>query len=258
MIGVHDVSNIWRVPQLLLDQGLLGVVSKIIKLPAAFVSLLHLQPQDNPRQHSPMLTYSDMAAVFRQDNDFSKWMAVAEAADRLRAEGNPVHIAMVGKYTDLTDSYLSVIRSLQHASFYVGRQMQIDWIEATDLEDPENEKYTEAWNLLKAAHGILVPGGFGARGIDGMVAAAKYARENKKPYFGICLGLQISVIELARSKLGLKDATSEEFKKDAEHKVVVYMPEISKTHMGGTMRLGARKTIFQTKDSVLYKLYKVR
>lgn len=226
VIGVHDVSNTYRVPELLLSQGVYDVLCKKLSLEK------------------------------RPNVDFQKWSAVADSFDKLKAAGTPVHIAMVGKYTGLSDSYLSVIKALEHASFYAQRHVKIDWVEATDLEDPKGEKYEESWNLLKGAHGILVPGGFGNRGIEGKIAAAKYARESKKPYFGICLGLQIAVIEVARNVVGWANSTSEEFDKDAERKVVVYMPEISKTHLGGTMRLGARETIFKSDQSVAYQLYK--
>eukprot|EP01122_Echinamoeba_exundans_P004203 TRINITY_DN1421_c0_g1_i1.p1 TRINITY_DN1421_c0_g1~~TRINITY_DN1421_c0_g1_i1.p1 ORF type:complete len:434 (+),score=83.02 TRINITY_DN1421_c0_g1_i1:709-2010(+) len=226
VIGVHDVSNTYRVPELLLTQGVYDVLCQKLNL------------------------------VKRPNVDFEKWREVADSFDRLKANGSPVHIAMVGKYTGLSDAYLSVIKALEHASFYAQRGVKIDWVEATDLEDPKGEKYEESWNVLRNAHGILVPGGFGNRGIEGKIAAAKYARENKKPYFGICLGLQVAVIETARNVVGWANATSEEFDKDAARKVVVYMPEISKTHLGGTMRLGSRETIFKNDQSVAYQLYK--
>jgi len=117
-------------------------------------------------------------------------------------------------------------------------------------------KYAESWELLKKADGILVPGGFGDRGTNGKILAAKYAREQKKPYLGICLGLQIAVIEHARSLLDWADANSEEFSATTGHKVVIFMPEIDKTQMGGTMRLGARQTMFKDENSISYKLYK--
>ncbi len=109
-----------------------------------------------------------------------------------------VHIAMVGKYTGLSDSYLSVTKALQHASYSVGKKLIIDWIESVNLEkidSPESKVYQKSWDLLKSADGILVPGGFGGRGIEGKISAAKYARENNVPYLGVCLGLQIATIE---------------------------------------------------------------
>ena len=130
--------------------------------------------------------------------------------------------------------------------------MTIDWIEASDLE---NAKNSESWDLLRNANGILVPGGFGDRGIEGKILAAQYARENNVPYLGICLGLQVATIEFCRNVLGIADATSTEFDSDAANPAVIFMPEISKTHLGGTMRLGSRPTIFQVDDCVIKRLY---
>ncbi|KAF3590053.1 hypothetical protein F2Q69_00028550 [Brassica cretica] len=115
--------------------------------------------------------------------------------------------------------------------------------------------YKAAWKLLKGVDGVLVPGGFGDRGVEGKILAAKYARENKIPFLGICLGMQVAVIEFARSVLSLHDANSTEFKPDTKHPCIVFMPEGSRTHMGGTMRLGSRKSIFTVKDSKSAKLY---
>ena len=132
----------------------------------------------------------------------AEWRAMAHRLDELTEE---VNIAMVGKYTDLSDAYLSVIKSLQHAALAVERKLNIDWIEASDLEDANN---AEAWRLLRNANGVLVPGGFGDRGIEGKVLAAQYARENNVPYLGICLGLQVATIEFCRNVLGIEDTTS--------------------------------------------------
>lgn len=109
---------------------------------------------------------------------------------------------------------------------------------------------------MQNAECVLVPGGFGDRGVGGMILAAKYARENNIPYLGICLGMQISVIEFARSVLGLKRANSNEFDSETPNPVVIFMPEGSRTHMGSTMRLGSRRTLFQTPDCVTSKLYR--
>ena len=157
----------------------------------------------------------------------------------------------IGKYTGLSDSYLSVIKSLQHASFAVNRTLVIDWIEASNLEDASHSD----WELLKSADGILVPGGFGDRGIEGKILAANYARTSQTPYLGICLGLQVATIEFCRNVLGMEDANSTEFDENTPNPVVVFMPEISKTHLGGTMRLGSRPTIFQVEDCMTRRLY---
>ncbi|KAK6129418.1 hypothetical protein DH2020_036836 [Rehmannia glutinosa] len=170
-----------------------------------------------------------------------------------------VRIAMVGKYTGLTDSYLSVLKALLHASVACHRKLCVDWVPASDLEGATAEEnpdsYENAWKLLKGADGILVPGGFGDRGVEGKILAAKYARENRIPFLGICLGMQIAVIEFARSVLGLRNANSTEFDPNTQNPCVIFMPEGSKTHMGGTMRLGSRRTYFQGSSSKSAKLY---
>ena len=138
----------------------------------------------------------------------------------------------------------------------------IDWIEASHLEDlgPDStdeqaSEHAIAHSLLQSVDGVLVPGGFGDRGVEGKILAAKYARENNVPYLGICLGLQVAVIEFCRNVLGWDKANSTEFDEQTPHPVVVFMPEISTTHLGGTMRLGSRPTIFQVEKSVLRTLY---
>jgi CTP synthase len=118
-----------------------------------------------------------------------------------------VSIALVGKYTNLQDSYISVIKSLEHASLHCNLKLSVQWVDSSDLE-PETlntspVKYHTAWKSVCSANGILVPGGFGTRGTEGMIAAAKWAREQKMPYFGICLGLQIAAIEFARNVVGI-------------------------------------------------------
>ena len=138
-----------------------------------------------------------------------------------------------------------------------GVNLTIDWVEASDLENSNEgtEKHESAWSLVKGADGILVPGGFGDRGIEGKILAAKHARENVVPYLGVCLGLQIATIEFARNRLGLKGANSIEFDEDTPHPTVIFMPEGSHHHMGGTMRLGSRQTNLQTQDCAAYRLY---
>lgn len=172
-------------------------------------------------------------------------------------------IALVGKYTNLKDSYLSVIKALEHSSMSCKRKLKIEWVESTDLEEASKENnladYHKAWHSICQADGILVPGGFGNRGIEGMVAAAKYARENNVPYLGVCLGLQIAVIEFVRNVLGYSNSTSMEFDATVEEKTasVVYMPDVDQVKLGGTMRLGIHSTKFTdgSEWSKLRKLY---
>ncbi|KAG6415244.1 hypothetical protein SASPL_122650 [Salvia splendens] len=191
--------------------------------------------------------------------NLQEWTDRAETFDNLSNSVSTVRIAMVGKYVGMADSYLSVVKALLHACIACSLKPAIDWIAASDLEDDNAlstpEAQATAWRTLKNAACILIPGGFGDRGVKGMLLAAKYARENKVPYLGICLGMQISVIEFARNVLGMERANSSEFDKDTPNPVVIFMPEGSKTHMGSTMRLGSRRTLFQTPDCLTAKLY---
>jgi len=227
VVSAHDVSNIYRIPILLEEQGVSKVLAKEIgfKLPDS----------------RPLL---------------EDWIKMADTVDNL---DEIIKIAMVGKYTGLSDSYLSVIKALQHSSYEVNRKLEINWIESESLDDKkmaENpEKYSEAWDVLKNADGILVPGGFGIRGIEGKIKAAEYARINKIPYLGVCLGLQIATIEFCRNVLGMENANSTEFDENTPQPAVVFMPEISKTHMGGTMRLGTKPTPFLVEDCKIKRLY---
>ena len=144
-----------------------------------------------------------------------------------------VKIALCGKYVQLHDAYLSVAEALSHAGYANGAKVEIKW---TDTEEITEENAEE---LLGGVQGILVPGGFGNRGIEGKIICAKYARENNIPYLGICLGMQTAVIEFARNVLGYKDANSSEFDPDSSHCVIDLMPDQQGVKLGGTMRLGA-------------------
>ncbi|KAJ3093121.1 CTP synthase ura7 [Quaeritorhiza haematococci] len=235
VMAVHDCKSVYHVPLLLHSQGILNVLSK----------RLGLTPRENLEQSSSL---------------FNKWSQLATRIDRLHGD-DQVHIALVGKYTHLQDSYISVVKALEHAALSCSKKLSIQWVEASDLEpntqatDPV--KYHDAWKKVVSASGILVPGGFGERGTEGKIAAARWARENKIPYLGICLGFQVAVIEHARNVCGMQGANSAEFDNESPYPVVIFMPEISKTHMGGTMRLGNRETTFteESKDSLLRKLY---
>ena len=142
-------------------------------------------------------------------------------------------IAVVGKYTDLPDSYISVKEALSHAALAHGRDVEISWIYSEEIEQNGQE------DLLTSVKGIVVPGGFGPRGIEGMVQTVRYARENGVPYLGLCLGMQVMVVEYTRNLLGYEDANSTEFNRDTRHPVIDLMPEqMEMTDMGGTMRLG--------------------
>ena len=162
--------------------------------------------------------------------DLSEWQAMV---DKIFAAKTPVEIALVGKYTQLHDAYLSVVEALFHAGTGLGAVVQIRWVESEAVTD------ATAPQLLGGCAGILVPGGFGDRGIEGMIAAARYARTQRLPYLGICLGMQIACIEFARHVLGWTDAHSAEFAPDTAHPVIHLMPDQQGvTEKGGTMRLG--------------------
>ena len=224
VVSAHDVSNLYQIPISLFEQSVLDKVSSHLgfKVP----------------QNLPIL---------------DEWKEMADKVDTLEDQ---VRIAMVGKYTGLSDSYLSVIKALQHSAFAVDRKLIIDWIESADLDpNDRTDRYEEAWKILKEADGILVPGGFGNRGVEGKIAAANYARVNRVPYLGVCLGLQIATIEFCRNVLNLHGANSAEFDEEAPVHAVVFMPEISKTHMGGTMRLGSKPTPFLVDDCKIRRLY---
>lgn len=163
--------------------------------------------------------------------DLTEWQALVE---RIKRHGRTVRIGLVGKYVQLHDAYLSVAEALRHAGYALNAQVEIDWV--------DSEMLTEAnvSERLGVLDGILVPGGFGDRGVQGMILAAKYARENHLPYFGICLGMQIAVIEFARHVAGLADANSGEFDSACPHKVIDFMPgQSSDIDKGGTLRLGS-------------------
>ncbi|XP_027936048.1 CTP synthase-like isoform X2 [Vigna unguiculata] len=227
ILNIHDVPNIWHIPLLLRNQN----------AHHSILQQLNLLNQATPP-------------------DLQQWTEMAETFDSLTES---VRIAMVGKYVGLTDSYLSVVKALLHACVARSFKPSIDWIAASDLEDESAkstpEAHATAWTTLKSADCVLVPGGFGDRGVRGMMLAAKYARENNVPYLGICLGMQISVIEFARSVLGWEKANSVEFDAQTPNPVVIFMPEGSRTHMGSTMRLGSRRTLLQTSDCITSKLY---
>ncbi len=163
--------------------------------------------------------------------DMSEWQ---EMLDRINAREKTVKIALCGKYVQLHDAYLSVAEALRHAGYENRAFIDIHWIDTELITE-----YT-ADELLGEVDGILVPGGFGNRGVEGKIIAAKYARENDIPYLGICLGMQTAVIEFARNVLGFNDADSGEFAPESKHKVIDLMPDQKGiVDMGGTMRLGA-------------------
>uniref|UniRef100_A0A0E0A314 CTP synthase n=1 Tax=Oryza glumipatula TaxID=40148 RepID=A0A0E0A314_9ORYZ len=192
-----DVSNIWRVPLLLRDQ----------------------------KAHEAILKVLNLESVAGEPN-LEEWTARADLYDTLQ---ETVRIAMVGKYTGVSDTYLSVMKA--------------------------PDAYNTAWSLLRGADGILVPGGFGERGVEGKILAVKYARENDVPFLGICLGMQLTAVEFARHVLKLPDANSTEFDAKTENPCVTIMPECSNEGKGGTMRRGSKRIFFKVAGSKSAKLY---
>lgn len=168
------------------------------------------------------------------ESDMTEWVQMVEKQRQLNGKSEKVTVALVGKYVELHDAYLSIVESLKHAGIYHGINTEIKWINAIDLENPETRE-----GLLDDVQAIIVPGGFGERGIEGKINAVKYARENKIPFLGICLGMQMAVVEFARNVLGLKDANSTEHMINTKNPVIDYMPDQKNIdNMGGTMRLG--------------------
>lgn len=163
--------------------------------------------------------------------DMEKWEKMIE---RIHNRPKIAKIAIVGKYVKLHDAYLSVAEALRHAGYEASARIEIEWV------DSEKVTLENAVEIFKGVQGILIPGGFGNRGIEGKICSAKYARENNIPYLGICLGMQIAVIEFARNVCGLETANSGEFDNDTNHKVIDFMPDQNeKIAKGGTMRLGS-------------------
>ena len=211
VISMWDVDTIYKVPRILHEQGLDGLIC------------------DKLRLNTP-------PAILKRWDDL---------VHEVEHPQHTAHIAMVGKYVDLSDSYKSLNEALRHAGMKNHAKVQIEYIDSETLN---------ADNVAKALgrfDAILVPGGFGKRGVEGKISAARYARENKVPYLGICLGMQVATIEYARHVAGLKDANSTEFEPDTPHPVIALIDEwqdadgsIQKrdanSDLGGTMRLGAQ------------------
>ncbi|MDX6648653.1 MAG: synthase [Solirubrobacteraceae bacterium] len=200
IVSARDVDNIYKVPLVFRDEGVDDFV------------LQHF----NAEAPAP---------------DLGSWEELTRRADEAE---QPVRIALVGKYVQLEDAYLSVVEALRHSGFLHGARVEIDWVDSEKL-DPAS-----AGERLADADGILIPGGFGGRGIEGKIAAARVARENEVPYLGICLGMQIAVCEFARHAAGMEGANSTEFDPETPFAVIDLLPEQKEVaDMGGTMRLGA-------------------
>jgi CTP synthase len=228
VFGVHDVSSTYHVPILLERQNFLYAISKYLDIPSSL-----------PR--TPTQRIADGSHMWKD------WVDLIQSQEAIQ-DTLSIPIALVGKYVSHKDAYLSISKSLEHAAMYCHKRVEIIWINASDL-DPESyidspAKYHKAWHDLCSARGVLVPGGFGVRATTGMIKAINWARINNKPFLGVCLGMQLAIIEYSQS-IGIEDPGSEELHPLAKNNVIVYMPETDKDKLGGTMRLGKHPCIFQ-------------
>jgi CTP synthase len=227
VMSCHDVSSIYSVPQILYKQGITKVILKKFGLARKIDTLNWGKISD---------TYTD----FNEN----------------------VKIAIIGKYVNLKDSYVSVNQALLHSGAKLGTKIEIDWIDSELLESESgntlnNNEINEKLKLLDIYNGILVPGGFGSRGSEGIIYSSNYARENNIPYLGICFGFQLAIIAFARYVCNLSEANTTEINQNTKYPVIIYMPEQHQIkNYGGTMRLGSHK-IDVNADSIAYKIYKV-
>ena len=215
VITARDVQSIYEIPLNFAGEGLDGIILRMLHLP-------------------------------RRKKNLARWEALV---DRVKNPKDEVDIGLVGKYAGLHDAYMSLNQALIHGGIANRLKVNIDWIEAEGLEE------CDPANVLGSKDGILVPGGFGKRGIEGKIRAVTYARETGVPYFGICLGMQCAAIEFSRSVAGLRKSNSTEFTPDAPYKTIVRWRELGKEFdMGGTMRLGAYRCDLE-RGSLAHKAY---
>jgi CTP synthase len=215
VITAQDAKSIYEVPLMMEQEG----------LAEQSINLLQLE------QRQP---------------DLTQWETLVK---RLYSPNHKIDIALVGKYVRLNDAYLSVVEALRHAAISIGCDLNLHWINSEDLESGKPENY------LKNINGILVPGGFGIRGVDGKIAAIEYAKHHKIPFLGLCLGMQCAVIEWARHIAQLEDANSAEFNPDTANPVINLLPEQQDVvDLGGTMRLGLYPCRVNP-DTLAFKLY---
>jgi CTP synthase len=210
VVNAADVRNIYELPLVLHDEGLDTVVCDVLQIEA--------KP------------------------DLSSWQSVVTMVENAT---KPVRIGLIGKYIELHDAYLSVVESIKHAGFHHGASVEIDWIQAEEVEG------LLAAGRLSELDGMVIPGGFGIRGVEGKIAAAEFARENNLPCLGLCLGMQVMTIEYARHVLGMTDAHSTEFDPSTQHPVIDIMnDQRDVTDKGGTMRLGAYYAVLEPGSKV--------
>ena len=206
------------------------------------VPILYEAPLMLEKQHFCDVVCRELKLTPRQ----STLWAWVDLVDHIKKLDKTVTIGLVGKYVKFHDCYLSVSEALAHAGYYCGAKVKIKWIESENLNE------NNIANKLKDCDGIIVPGGFGERGIEGMICTAKYCRENNIPYFGICLGMQVAVIEFARDVCGLINANSREFNEESPYKVIDFLPDQNnEVNKGGTLRLGSYPCHLQKGTKIL-------
>ena len=181
-----------------------------------------------------------------KEPDLKEWTGMVK---RIKERPYTTHIGLIGKYVELHDAYLSVAEALRHAGYYYNTHIKIHWISSETINDET------ASEVLSGLDGIIIPGGFGQRGIEGMISTVKYAREKSIPFFGICLGMQVAVIEYARNVAHLEKANSREFDSDSPYKVIDYMPDQNdEIDKGGTLRLGSYQCVIK-KGTTMERCY---
>ncbi|MFH0834380.1 MAG: CTP synthase [Patescibacteria group bacterium] len=258
--SVRELRRIGIAPDLIMARSDLPIDQKLLKkialfcdvpeecvIPAPTVDSIYCIPENFEKSGITKIIEKKLDLPLKKPK-LEKWEKLTKLCS---ATKKPLKIAAVGKYTDLDDAYISVNEAIKAAALAIGREPEIVWVDSTELTKANSPE----WKKVKAADGILVPGGFGNRGIEGKIKVAEYARKNKIPYFGLCLGMQILVIEFARNVLGLKDANSEEFDEKTQNPVIHFIPNQRKIlKKGGTMRLGAYRCALQP-GSLSRKLY---
>ena len=216
-------------------------VISVKDVPIIYEVALNLQ-----KQHLDDLIVNHMRLKCSDYADMADWIKLIEKIKRLK---KPVKVALVGKYVSLHDAYISVVESLKYAGYATDRKIDIEWINSDNLTSENVAEY------FSNVQGVIVPGGFGKRGTEGKICAIRYAREHNTPYLGLCLGMQLSLIEYARDVLKLKDANSTEFDENCKNNIIDYLPDQYKgIKLGGTMRLGEYECKLE-KGTKTYELY---
>ena len=221
VFSMHDSASIYSIPAMLRECGLDFEVPRMLKI-------------------------EDRIKLRHERKEWSRW---CDFTDKIGKDTHEICIGITGKYTSVRDSYASILNALEHAGIHLATKIRVEWIDTTDVTDDNAAEY------LKDVDGIIVPGGFGTRGWEGKIACVRYARENKVPYLGLCLGFQAAVIEFARNVCGIEKADSTEIIQNCPDPVISILPEQKKIEgLGGNMRLGGRDIEIK-KDTFAYKLF---